>query len=241
MKFTKKLFGSPFVSQHIAEITGKHFHHRPYAWIRGDESYSHITGGIAMPTFDQPGYVLAVGVIHDTPVHINCLAELSSDDEYELIDRAQEIQAEYGQGVIENWWGDPASMMSILNERNIEDPINPVYVADPVDSDKPDSFQIYMSRLRISLRERNKTFFLNDCNSLRNDIIAFVRDKKAKPDIHPALNIAGALIHTILMTTPWEQAIESTSLIPTSPADQAAYEVEQEEKMLEKELWGGAV
>lgn len=240
MKFTKKVYGSPFVNKHIAEITGQRSHHRPYAWTRGEDAYSYITGGIALPSFDQPGYLVTMAVQHNTPGVMDCLNELVSEDEYELIERAQELQLKYGQGVISNWWGDPKSLMSLINERNInedKEDSNPVYISAPVDADQKDAFQIYISRLRVSLRERHKTLMINSCDHLRNSILSFVRDKQAKSDNNPTLHIAGAIIHTVLMVRPWEQAIETTDLIPTTFADRAAYEIEKEEKAMEKELW----
>lgn len=220
MKFKKKLFGDPVANQHIAEITGLSYHHRPYAWTRGGQSFSHISGGIALPSFDVPGYLLAIGVRHNTPGHIDCLVELESDDEMFLMDKAQAIQKEYGAGVIENWWGDPGDLMSLVNERHGD---NPVLVSSPVDSDQPDYFQICVSRLRVALRSGHKTLNINECNILRNSILSFIKDKQAKAGNNPVLIVAGGLVHTMLMIRPWEQAVESKLLVPTTTEDYAAY------------------
>ena len=236
MKFTRKIYGSPFANQHIAEITGQHTHYRPTAWVRGKEKYSHITGGIALPTLEHPGYILTAGVRYDTPGHLVCIDELQHDDEYALIERAQELQTEYGPGVIETWWGDPERLMSILSETYQGD--NPLRISAPVDSDRTDSFQIYFSRLYLATSERNKTIFFYGCDHLRNSLHSFIKDKGQKQEKNPALWVAGALIHTILMIRPWEQALERTELIPTTFEDQAAYEHERAMKEIEQELYG---
>lgn len=234
MKFIKKLLGSPVVNQHIAEITGQKTHTRPYVWIRKDEVFSHITGGMVLPTFDQPGFLVTIGVHPETNVFY-ALDEFKNTDPYEIIRKAQAIQKEYGQGVIQNWWGNPKDLMSIVNEINIEG--NPVLISQPVDYDAKDSFPLYTARLKTALAESYKTFYLNQCTSLRNHILAFAQDKTAKAESNPAVAITGALIHTLLIMRPWEQSVETTELIPTSYEDFAAYESDRAMKELEQELY----
>ena len=229
MKFTRKTYGSRFINQHIAEITGQHYHHRPTAWVRGDERYSYVTGGMAMPDFEYPGYLLTVGVVHESPGHIVCLDEHHSEDEYDLLDKAQVLQADYGDGVIDTWWGDFERLMPLMGE---------TLVSASIDYDRSDAFQLYITRLKSALSERNKTLQLNGCDHLRNSILSFVREKGQKGQNNPALWVAGALVHTILMARPWERAVKTDVLIPTRQEDYAEYAHREAMRELESELWG---
>jgi hypothetical protein len=235
-RFVKKLYGSAFVNKFVAEITGKHTHYRPYAWVDCESQYSHITGGMILPTFDRPGYLLTVGVRYDESDKIDCLDEFQADDEYEIIERALDVQDEYGPGVISTWWGDPKDLMSLIGDLSTDK--NRVIVSAPIDSNQPDAFQIYTARLRVSLAQGHKALIIGGCNLLRNHVLAFVREKQAKPDNSPAIYVAGSLVHTLLTSRPWEQAYETQDLIPTTHEDYAAYEHGQELKRLEGEVWG---
>jgi len=234
-KFIKQIFGDPYINQLIAEVEGQKTHTRPFLWESEDKSYSHITGGIILPTFDVPGYLLTVGVDPNTN-KIECLDEYESSDPYAMIQKAQDIQTEYGP-VISNWWGNPVSLMPLVNEINIEG--NPVFISAPVDSNQPDVFHIYLARLKVALSKQLKALQIEDCDILRNHISSFVQDKQAKESNHPALYITGAIIHTLLMTRPWEQAVEKLKLIPTTTEEYASYENEQAEKAIFAEIYGG--
>ncbi|MFH2012478.1 MAG: hypothetical protein ABIJ37_07270, partial [Pseudomonadota bacterium] len=196
MRFTKKIYGSPIINLFIAQVEGQKTHTRPFAWVGGDKKYSHITGGIILPTFDQPGFLLTVGTRHESNI-IDCLDEFESHDPYDMIRKAQAIQTAYGEGVIGNWWGNPVELMSIVNDINIVS--NPVYIADPIDADQPDAFYLYLSQMRISLSESNQIFRYNDCNLLKNHVRSFSQEKAKEKD-YPAIYITGALIHTLLLT-----------------------------------------
>ena len=236
MRFKKKIYGSPIVNLFIAHVEGQKTHERPFAWVDGDKKYSHITGAVILPTFNQPGFLLTVGVRHKSNI-IDCLDEYESHDPYAMIRQAQKIQSEYGYGVIANWWGDPSELMSIVLELNT--PKNPVFIADPVDADQPDAFYLYLSQLKIVLSESNKTFYINDCNLVRNYIRSFSQEKARIAD-NPAFYITGALIHTLLLTRPWEEAVERIELIPTTTEEYAIYQNEQAEKMIYNNIYGGA-
>ena len=233
-KFTKQLFGDPVVNQHIAEIIGQRTHIRPFAWTDGDSQYSHITGGMVLPTFDQDGFLITTGVDHKTNI-VHCLEEYESDDPHRIIEVAQRIQKDYGQGVISTWWGNPEKLMSIVNEKNKKD--NPVLISAPIDSERPDAFGIYTARLKTALSESCKTFYINGCVLLRNHILSFVQDKTAKQDSNPVINIAGAIVHTLMVTRPWEQAIERKELIPTTQEVHAQYTHEKAIRELEQQVY----
>jgi len=234
MKFKKKIYGSPVVNQHIAKITGQKTHIRPYVWISGNKKYSHITGGMVLPTFTQHGFLLTIGVEPDTN-NFHVIDEYESEDPYQIIKKAQGIQKDYGPGVIENWWGNPADLMSIVNEVNIEG--NPILISQPIDFDMPDSFALYVTRLKTSLAASHKTFFIGDGNILRNHLLSFVEDKTAKPDSYPVVDITGSLIHTLLIMRPWEQSVDTMELIPTTHEDYAEYESEKAIRDLEMEIY----
>lgn len=187
-----------------------------------------------MPTFSQPGFLLTVGVQPENNIFY-AIDEFESDDPYKIIKKAQGIQKNYGPEVIKTWWGNPADLMSIVNEKNIKG--NPVLISQPIDYDQSDSFQLYTTRLKTSLAESYKTFYLNECVLLRNHILSFVQDKAAKAEQNPAVAITGALIHTLLIIRPWEQSVEATELVPTSHEEYAAYAGKQAMKEIEQELY----
>jgi hypothetical protein len=212
MTFKRKLYGDPVVNSHIAEITGQQWHYRPAAWIRGEEKYSHIAGAIIMPLFHVPGYLLTVGVEHDTPGHMVCLDEFQSEDENVLLGVAQKLQDEYGPDVISIWYGDQARLMSMTTT-------GATYISPAIDSEQTDCFQLYLVRLKTALAAGHKTLTIGDCNILRNAIQSFVREKAAKEQDHPEIYAAGALVHSALMTRPWEYAGDRIKLTPTIPDD----------------------
>jgi len=234
MKFKKQKFGDPLVNQHVAEVTGQKYHNRPYAWVCGNKKYTHITGGIILPTFTQPGFLLTIGVRQDQK--FEPIEEYQSWEDGKLQEKARAIQKEYGYGVISNWWGDPEKLMSLVNQSNIKSE-QPVFISTPPDFEQKDSFQIYVISLHTSLLRGNKVLFLHNCATLKNYLDGFV-SLGAKSDDHPAINLAGWLVHTLNIYQPWTQAIETTELIPTSATDFYLYESEKAIKEIERELWG---
>ena len=241
-RFQKEIYGDPLVNEFIATAEGERTHSRPYAWCDGKKKYSHITGGLILPTMITPGFLLTVGVEHESNI-MHCLDEFEKDntggvsgDPYKLIRRAQAIQKEYGPGVIQNWWGNPESLMPLVNEVNIKG--NPVLISSPIDDDQKDAFNIFLARLKVALSANYKTFYLNSCNLLKNHIRSFIKDNQAKAVINPAMYITGAIIHTLLMQRPWEQACEVLELLPTTFEETAIYEAEQAEKAVWGEMYG---
>jgi len=229
MKFIKKLYGSEFVNKFVAEIEGVHTHHRSHSFQRGDENYTYIAGSISLPNLEYPGFLITAGTDYETN-NIICLDEFESDKEYELIERAKDLQDEYGD-VIATWFGDPINLMSLVNE-------NELYVSSPFDYDQKDAFQLYIARLKTALREGHKTLYLKDCHLLRNNILAFVKEKTAKKFNNPAIYTIGSLIHTIVMLQPWERAYTPFELLPTTAEDYLAYEHNREMNHLDGQLWG---
>lgn len=244
-RFKKEIYGDPFVNQFIAEMEGLETKVLDYAYRDGDAVYSHITGGIILPTFDQPGYLITIGVRYDDVLRFDCLNEYEtisthdSDESYELIDRAQEIQKEYGKDIIKHWWGNPEEMMSLVNESNMAG--NPIYIARPVDSNQTDDFNIYTARIKMALYKKNKMLYLGENNLLRNYIMSFIQDKKARPENNPALYVLGSLVHTLLIMRPWEKAVEKIDLVPTQFEDYAKYEHEKAIEYLYNNLEGGLI
>jgi hypothetical protein len=230
MKFTLKKYGDPFVNDFIAEMEGIKSISLPTAWTRGKEKYAYICGAIRMPTFSTPGYLLTVGVEYDTEGKTHCIDEFQSDDETAILDRAKEIQKEYGKGVIDTWLGDASRLMSLSTDAQ---------VSPPIDYDQADAFQIYLIRLKTALSENNKTLQLNGCDILRNSILSFVREKAAKPDEHPAVWCAGAIVHTLCIIRPWTRAVDRIDLVPTRGAEQQAYMDKEHEKELVRQVYGG--
>jgi hypothetical protein len=234
-KFKKQLFGDPIVNQHIAEVTGQKYHNCPFAWVSGKASYSHITGGIILPSFDHPGFLLTVGVRHKDQKY-ELIEEFESWEDRELQEKATSIQKEYGSGVISNWWGDPTKLMALVNQKNINSD-EPVFISTPPDFEQKDSFQIYVISLHTALRRGNKVLYIGKCSKLKNYLEDFIL-MGAKAENHPAVNLAGWLVHTLNIYRPWEQAVESTALIPTAPEDFYIHESEKAIKELEDLVYG---
>jgi len=229
MKFIKKLYGSEFVNKFVAEIEGVKTHHRAHSFIRGDENYTYIVGSITLPNLEYPGFLVTAGTDYETN-DIICIDEFESDKEYELIEKAKELQKEYGD-TIQTWLGDPVNLMTLVNEEEL-------YVSAPYDYDQRDAFQLYTARLKTALREGHKTLYLRDCTLLRNHILAFVKERTAKKFNNPAIYTIGSLIHTIVMMQPWEQANTPFELIPTTSEEFMAYEQNKEMQRLDGQLWG---
>ena len=167
---------------------------------------------------------------------IECIDEYESIDAYDLIKKAQDIQKEYGYGVISNWWGRPEELMPLVNEKNIEG--NPIYISHSVDNNQKDAFQIYLARIVVGLSETYQTFFINNCNRLRNYISAFEPISTEKAEKNPALYAAGSILHTLLMMRPWEQAVETVDLIPTNTDELEVYGSKKAKEAMYREIYG---
>lgn len=238
MRFKKEIYGDVLVNEFIATAEGERTHSRPYAWIGKDKKYSHITGGLILPTLSIPGFLITIGVEYESNI-MYCLDEFEVTKDgsvFEMIEKAQEIQKEYGKGTVSNWWGDPEQLMPLVNERNIKG--NPVYISAPIDFSQRDAFEIYLARLKVAFSVGYKNLFINDCILFKNHIQSFIQDSKAKSDINPAIYITGAIIHSLLMQRPWEQAVETLQLLPTTFEETAIYESEQAEKALWGDMYG---
>jgi hypothetical protein len=206
--------------------------HRPLAWIDTDKKrYSHISGAIAMPTFELPGYLLTIGIEFETE-KLHCIDEYETDAEMELIQRAGEISDEYGEA-LSMLYGDPARLMPLALDLQ-----KPVLISHPIGHDLDDAFQLYVSRLQSSLMSGNKVLMLNDCQVLRNNVMAFTRDK-AKAKDNPVIYAAGSLVHTLLTLRPWETSAERIDLVPTLPEEQGPWITEQDEKTVMQQVYGG--
>ena len=231
-KFTKKLYGNEFVNQFVSEITGQTTHHRAHSFVRGDENYTYIAGSICLPNLDYPGFLVTAGTDYKTN-DIICIDEFESHEEYELVDEAKRLQETYGDGIIKTWYGDPVNLMSIVTEKEMQ-------ITQPADYNQTDAFQLYVARLKVSLREGHKTLYLKSCERLINHILSFVKEKAAKKFNHPAIYAIGSMVHTILLLQPWEQANTRFDIIPTMADEYAEHEQGIASKHVDKQLWGMA-
>lgn len=237
-RFKKEIYGDPLVNEFIATAEGERTHSRPYAWIDKDRKYSHITGGLILPTMTVPGFLITIGVEYESNI-MHCLDEFEVTKDasvFEMIEKAQAIQKEYGHNVVSNWWGDPKQLMPLVNERNIKG--DPVYISAPMDYDQKDAFEIYLARLKVAFSVGYKNLFINDCGLFENHMRSFIQDSKAKSNINPAIYITGAIIHSILVQRPWEQAVETLQLMPTTFEETAIYEHEQAERAIWGDVYG---
>lgn len=230
-RFRKKLYGDAFVNSFIAEMEGITHVNRPLAWVDGTGRYSHISGAIAMPTFERPGYLLTVGVDFKTE-KFHCIDEYETDSEAELIQKAADITKEYGDALT-TLYGDPARLMPLALDLK-----TPVLISHPIDYDQADAFQLYVARLQTSLMAANKVLVLGDCNALRNHMIAFSKDR-AKAKDNPVIFAAGSLVHTLLTLRPWETARQTIDLAPTLPEEYGPWITAQQEKEIVETIYGG--
>jgi len=228
-RYEQRVYGDPLLNEHIAEIIGQRYQMQPTAFVDTtdtDRRYAYICGAIVMPTMMQTGYLLVCGVRYEQPGAMDCLTEYASDDEAEMIDQAVLLQADYGHGVIDVWIGDTTRLMSLMGS---------AVVSYPIDYDQRDSFQLYIAQVRAALSERRKALYLHDAQRLRNAVLTYRKDQTAKAEAYPELYAAGSLLHTIVMTRPWERAHRLTQLIPTVTDD---VETDTESK-LDAEIYGG--
>jgi hypothetical protein len=178
-----------------------------------------------MPTFEHDGYILTIGIRYDDQ-KMECLEEHQIEREIELIKKAAEIRDDYGPA-LSTFYGDPLAMMPVIHGQK-----KPISVAPPLGYDLDDSFQLYIMQIQGSLLNETKRLILGDCNILRNNILSFVKDRNARSKDNPVLVAAGSLVHTLLTSRPWEQAVEKVELIPTTGRDQAFMSAEEEKAVM---------
>ena len=232
-RYRKELYGDAIVNDFVAMVTGQKFNIRPYAWVDGDHRYSHIAGAVTMPTFEQPGYLMTVGVRYDDQ-KIEVIEERQSDDEMELIQAALDIQADYGDA-LRFWYGDPTRLAPLVNQIDAR-----LAIAPFLDHNQDDAYQIYIQRLTMSLHQDCKMLYLRDARILQNAVISFVKDRKNRQDDNPVFSTAGGLMHTLMTARPWEQAVEVLKLSPTRADDVTDYEDRVTEQQAYALLYQGA-
>ena len=233
-KYTKKLYGEEYVDAWIAEMEGQEYNDRPFSWTDGKNEFSHITGGIVLPKMEQSGFLVTVGVRRTTH-RFECLEEHEEiEDEFELVQKARDIQKKYGTGVIQNWWGDARKLMTIINDYRKEK--NPVLISDPIDFDLEDCLQIYYARLMVAIHTTVKELYFNDCKVMKSNVLAFNKDRRATIENSPCVAMLGWLIHTLHAGRPWENAVKHVPLVATGINSESYYEDELD---IHEELYGG--
>ncbi|MBI9091803.1 MAG: hypothetical protein JEZ12_21540 [Desulfobacterium sp.] len=210
--FKKVLTGDPIVNEHVALVTGQKWHVRPYYWQHREtgEEYNYVTGGVVWPPgFGIDGYAFTVGVQAGDTLAFQCLEEIETEDNVELFRWCIECQESYGckqdTDLLPWWYGDPARLMSLTNEKNIQEDKrkNRLVITPPPDFTEKDSFQTYFSRLAVSLMAGTKTLWLNDCQQLTNHVTAFSMGGGVEKD-DPVINCAGWTVHALLSYEPWK-------------------------------------
>ena len=234
----KVLLGDPDVNLHVATILGIQYHHRDFYYEHDGERWAHFCGGVAWPTFQVPGYAVIVGIKSEDPNEIECLWEMESESTDELYQGCIKAQQDLGKiecpEICSEWWGNPERVMTMVNERNLSRSEG-MLISPPADYDEPDAFEIYLAQLKMCLMTDNKIFRLNDSAILRGYLESFVSGEKVTESTHPAIAVAGWVVHTLLQYQPWQQAVVTHKLTPT---DQHEYDEYQHNKAME-ELMGG--
>ena len=78
-RFKKEIYGDAFVDPFIAKMEGIEKNIREFAYRDKDNNlYSHITGGIILPTFEQQGYLLTIGVRYEEPIKFDCIDPITT-------------------------------------------------------------------------------------------------------------------------------------------------------------------
>lgn len=143
-----------------------------------DEDYFAISGALAWPTYDRPGFAVIVAALKDDPKDptFRVIQEIEGYDIPSLLTSC--IQARYKWGypyLLNFWYGDYLRFSTFLSdydqhyEREKSD--RGIYLAPPNDFDRLNRTEIYLSRIRSFLTpddQGKKRLFLDLCEKLRS-------------------------------------------------------------------------
>jgi len=168
------------ISNHVALITGKPYVPKPvyYRNTETDEDYFAISGALAWPTYDRPGFAVIVAALKDDPKDptFRVIQEIEGYDIPSLLTSC--IQARYKWGypyLLNFWYGDYLRFSTFLSDYNQhyerEKSDRGIYLAPPNDFDRLNRTEIYLSRIRSFLTpddQGKKRLFLDLCEKLRS-------------------------------------------------------------------------
>jgi hypothetical protein len=214
--------------QDAAIVTGKPLVERPFYYENTEtgQQYYDLCGCIGWPTEvsekddGRPGYIAVVGVVKGKAkpqdAVFQLLAEAESKDIPTLLNRVQDLRAEYGFGLhpdlLQSWVGNPERFITqaaLLNERLIEQggDDQAILIAPPDDFYNPKVFDHYVRSLHSVIIPDAVRFYFGGQEVLKNRLREFRRDD-------PAVLAVGGLVHSLLSRCTWlDQSRENMFVI----------------------------
>jgi hypothetical protein len=238
--------------QHIAEITGQEYIHKPH-YYRNTETgaeYSYLAGGIGWPG-ERPGFIVVVAVQKESET-LHVLAEVEASSIRELLSECLKLRQMYGYGqgsdLFDCWYGENERFDTFVADfnHNLElegENAEGIYLVPPHDYQKTNAFEIWLNRIHSSLTRDasgKKALFLGGCDKLRNHIQNLPHDAAAKGSIedYPAITALGGTLHSLMMLRPWMQFLNHEETIPTVKDNYVDFAQREHEQVM-RDLFGG--
>ncbi|MCK4787924.1 MAG: hypothetical protein KAV87_29495, partial [Desulfobacteraceae bacterium] len=212
----------PKSSYYRDKVTGQE-----YSWIAGGFGWPGKGNPIAGPD-NVPGFVLILAVdrIHnDDDPCFRVLSESEFEQVEDLLWYCVKLRERYGyyekgSKLFQSWYGDAERFATLIGEVNVkiekrDGTKHYLSITPPYDFEKQDRnrFENYFRRIQSYLTKDKKKLYLDNCDKLKNYILNL--PSKAVMDgsfeSYPAVGILGALIHSLLISKPWEHTV------PTNP------------------------
>jgi hypothetical protein len=212
---------------HIAQVTGlrrvpvpAHYRHIE----TGDEFYD-ISGALAWPAADSPGFGVIVGVKKagdpQEPA-LETLAEFESPSVEGLLKACCEIRGRWGfPEVLGVWLADQERFSPIVTDFNhSRKALDAFIVSPPYDFERPNRTEVYLQRIFELLRPGRggeKRLFLGGCSRLQACLRDLPHDAAQRCQIEqwPAAAALGYAVHTLLVLKPWIVFLKHRRLVGT--------------------------
>jgi hypothetical protein len=212
---------------HIAQVTGLRQVPLPvyYRHIETGEEYFDISGALAWPAADNPGFGVVVGVKKGGDPQepaLEALAEFESASVEGLLRACCKIRGRWGfPEVLSVWLADQERFSPILTDfnhnRKHQDAL---IVSNPYDFERPNRSEINLQRVFELLRpgrSGEKRLFLGGCNRLQGCLRDLPHDAAQTGQVErwPAAAALGYAVHTLLVLKPWLGFVKHRRLVGT--------------------------
>jgi hypothetical protein len=213
--------------EHIAQVTGQRQVPVPayYRHIETGEEFYDISGALAWPAADSPGFGVIVGVKKagdpQEPA-LEALAEFESPSVEGLLRACTEIRNRWGfPEVLGVWLADQERFSPILTDfnhnRKHQDAL---IVSNPYDFERPNRSEINLQRIFELLRpgrSGEKRLFLGGCSRLKGCLRDLPHDAAQSGQVErwPAAAALGYVVHTLLVLKPWLGFVKRRRLVNT--------------------------
>ncbi|WP_289020393.1 hypothetical protein [Desulfobacter postgatei] len=206
----------------FAVVTGNPIQPKPavYKDIETGIIYSHIVGAMAWPAAD-PGAVFVFGILspenNSGKPRVDLLCYREHKSVASLVDAMVGTRKQFGYGlaeeILQQWIGDTERYQPIVVKKSVGlelryGPDKGLYVREPADYKERYAFPLYMRQLRAALKE--KVLNLNGEAILIGRLQSFQPQEAEKGHLidFPAVGMLGAVVHTLMIETPWQEEIE---------------------------------